>query len=89
MAEPVLRTLETLFAYAWPWSIGLFFLLALLVFPDGLLPGGFWRATVWFTVLNGCCCSPSAPTRPRSSGAHDHPWLVLADYASSRRSDRL
>ncbi len=81
--EPVLRTLETLFAYAWPWSIGRFFPLALLVFPDGLLPGGFWRATVWFTVLNGLLFVFAVGADPAQvvGGRTITPWLVLADYA--------
>ena len=71
-----------MFAYAWPWSIALFIPLALLVFPDGLLPGRFWRAVVWFTVV-------SSPVFVLGSGADPTqvvggrtlvPWLVLADY---------
>ena len=37
------RALLTVFAYAWPWSIGLFLPLALLLFPDGHLPSPRWR----------------------------------------------
>lgn len=81
--EPVLRTLETVFGYAWPWSIGVFFPLALLVFPDGLLPGVFWRATVWFTVLNGLLFVFAVGADPAQvvEGRTITPWLVLADYA--------
>ena len=80
--EPALRSIDTVFAYAWPWSIVLFIPLALLVFPDGLLPGRFWRAVVWFTVV-------SSPVFVLGSGADPTqvvggrtlvPWLVLADY---------
>ena len=49
-SEPVLRGWATAYAYAWPWSIAAFLPLALLVFPDGLLPGRAWRAAV-ATVL--------------------------------------
>ena len=64
-----------MFAYAWPWSIVLFIPLALLVFPDGLLPGRFWRAVVWFTVRD----RPGVRSRfgrrpdPGRRGAHDRP----------------
>jgi len=78
-----LRVLETVFAYAWPWSIALFLPLALLVFPDGLLAGRFWRAVAWFAVL-------AAPVFVVSAGAEPAqvvgdrtitPWPVLDDYA--------
>ncbi len=49
-SEPALRGWATVYAYAWPWSIAAFLPLALLVFPDGLLPGRAWRAAV-ATVL--------------------------------------
>ena len=32
------RVIVTLFVYSWPWSIGLFLPLALLLFPNGRLP---------------------------------------------------
>jgi signal transduction histidine kinase len=42
-AEPDLRLFATLFSWGWPWSMGLGFFLALLLFPDGRLPGKRWR----------------------------------------------
>ncbi len=34
---------STVFAWSWPWSIGLFLPLALMLFPDGRLPSPRWR----------------------------------------------
>ncbi len=39
----VLRLLGTVFDYAWPWSIGLFLPVALLLFPDGRSVSRRWR----------------------------------------------
>jgi two-component system NarL family sensor kinase len=48
---PVVRLVVTLFMFAWPWSIGLFLPLALLVFPDGRLPTPRWRPVAAVLVL--------------------------------------
>src|SRR5680860_493738 len=37
------RLVVTVFLWSWPWSIGLFMPLALMVFPDGRLPSPRWR----------------------------------------------
>jgi signal transduction histidine kinase len=37
------RTLITVFVWSWPWSVGLFLPLALLLFPDGQLVSYRWR----------------------------------------------
>lgn len=37
------RIVVTVFLWSWPWSIGLFLPLALLLFPDGRLPSPRWR----------------------------------------------
>ncbi|NUP04212.1 MAG: two-component sensor histidine kinase [Nonomuraea sp.] len=51
----VQRLLLTFAAYSWPWSIALFLPLALLLFPDGRLPGPGWRwaarLLVWTSPL--------------------------------------
>ena len=48
---PVLRFTVTVFMFSWPWSIALFLPLALLLFPDGHLPGPRWRYAAWAIVL--------------------------------------
>jgi two-component system, NarL family, sensor kinase len=82
-SESTLRTLDTIFAFAWPWAIALFLPLALLVFPDGLLPGRFWRLTVWFTVLTSPLFVVAVGADPTQeiAGRTLDPWLVLADHA--------
>jgi signal transduction histidine kinase len=82
-SAPALRVLETVFAYAWPWSIALFLPLALLVFPDGLLAGRFWRAVAWFAVLAAPVFVVSAGAEPAQAvGSRTiAPWPVLVDYA--------
>jgi len=44
------RLLITIFFYSWPWSIGLFLPLALMLFPDGRPASRRWRWVVIFTV---------------------------------------
>lgn len=81
--EPVVRTLATGFAYAWPWSIALFLPLALLAFPDGVLPGRFWRVAVRLVLVT----SPlfvlevgSDPAGLATPSGPAEPWLVLPDH---------
>ena len=45
--QGVLRLLGTFTDYAWPWSIGLFLPVALLLFPDGRPAGPRWRWLIW------------------------------------------
>lgn len=47
----LVRVVVTVFMFTWPWSITLFLPLALLLFPDGHLPGPRWRYLVWAIVL--------------------------------------
>lgn len=81
--EPVLRTVVTGFLYAWPWSIALFLPLALLMFPDGLLPGRSWRAVVWFAVLTSpvfALAMGADPAGVAVGGRSLLPWFVLPDF---------
>ena len=41
-SDSTLRLSATIFSWGWPWSMGLGFFLALLLFPDGRLPGRRW-----------------------------------------------
>jgi signal transduction histidine kinase len=45
------RGITTVGVYAWPWSIGLFLPLALLLFPDGRPPGRNWRWLLWAAIV--------------------------------------
>jgi signal transduction histidine kinase len=45
------RGVMTVIEWAWPWSIGLFLPLALLLFPDGHLLSPRWRPVAWAIVL--------------------------------------
>ena len=47
----LVRLVVTVFMFAWPWSITLFLPLALLLFPDGHLPGPRWRYLAWAIVV--------------------------------------
>lgn len=51
-SEVLVTTLVTVFMASWPWSIGLFLPLAVLVFPDGRLPGPRWRPVAWAIALS-------------------------------------
>lgn len=84
----LLQTMATAATYAWPWSIGLFLPLALLLFPDGRLPGPRWRWLVGalivtaplFTVWMGAGAGPFVPghpeTRPALALTSDDPALL-------------
>ncbi|SDE57148.1 sensor histidine kinase [Pseudonocardia oroxyli] len=78
--EPVLRTTATLVAYAWPFSIAVFLPLALLAFPDGLLPGRIWRAPVVLALVNAPLFALDSGAEP--GGTPIDPWLVLPGYAA-------
>jgi signal transduction histidine kinase len=45
------RFASTTLMYSWPWSIGLFLPLALLLVPDGRVESRFWRVVAWAVVL--------------------------------------
>ncbi|WP_404383585.1 histidine kinase [Knoellia locipacati] len=75
------RGVETVFAYAWPWSIALFLPLALLVFPDGRPASRRWRPVIavvaatapFFVVAQGASPGSPAPGLP-------DPYLTIAGY---------
>jgi two-component system NarL family sensor kinase len=47
----VQRLASTVLMYSWPWSIGLFLPLALLLFPEGRALSRRWRGVAWAVVL--------------------------------------
>lgn len=76
----VQRLVATIAAWAWPWSIGLFLPLALLLFPTGRLPSPRWRGVTVAFVL-------TAPLFALELGTGDEPiiqgaqtgFLTIAD----------
>jgi two-component system NarL family sensor kinase len=50
---PATTWTATVYSAAWPWAIGLFLPLALLVFPDGRLPTRIRRPLLAVVVVNG------------------------------------
>lgn len=66
------RLAATVFAWSWPWSIGLFLPLALVLFPDGRMPGHRLRPAVialiatapLFVLEFGTSPEPPAPGLP-------------------------
>ncbi|TDP94855.1 sensor histidine kinase [Labedaea rhizosphaerae] len=75
------RLAATAFAYSWPWSIGLFLPLALVLFPDGRPPSRRWRPVVvalivtgpLFVLESGLDPQPPAPGLPAG-------YLTLSAY---------
>ena len=61
------RVAATVFSWAWPWSMGVGFLLALLFFPDGRLPSRRWRPVAVVIALTGVAFVLSSGTDPASS----------------------
>ena len=57
----------TVFSWAWPWSMGLGFFLALLYFPDGRLPSRRWWPVAVGIGLTGLVFVLSSGTDPASS----------------------
>jgi two-component system NarL family sensor kinase len=81
--EWLMRTAVTVFGWSWPWSIGLFLPLALLLFPDGRPPSRGWRVVVIAVVV-------TAPLFSAEMGASPEPlfpglppgYLTLPFYDS-------
>ena len=83
-SERALRLFATLFSWGWPWSMGLGFFLALLLFPDGKLPGKRWRPVVVAVAVVGILFVLRMGLDPSSSnfdGAHPLPhWGAVSAF---------
>lgn len=65
------RLVATVATFAWPWSIGLFLPLALLLFPDGRPLSPRWRPVIFAVVL-------TAPVFVLSLGSSPEPLVARA-----------
>ncbi|MBA3339472.1 MAG: two-component sensor histidine kinase [Geodermatophilaceae bacterium] len=79
-SQPLLRTVLTFYAYAWPWSIGLCLPLVLLLFPDGHLPGRGWRWLVGIIGANSVLFTVSVGGEPATFAVGNEPWLVVPNH---------
>jgi signal transduction histidine kinase len=77
------RTLVTVFVWSWPWSVGLFLPLALLLFPSGQLLSRRWRP-----VAIGLIATAPLFVMPMTLGPHPagedlpNPYFTLPVYDS-------
>jgi two-component system, NarL family, sensor kinase len=78
----VLRLLASLFILAWPMAIGLCLPMALLLFPDGRLPGPRWRPLVWAIAAEAVLFELmfSGPGSQTFGSRSVTPYLVLPSY---------
>lgn len=74
------RLAATLFGYSWPWSIGLFLPLALILFPDDRLPSPRWRPLVWAFVLTAPVFVVSMGAEAGTSPGGVEAYLTLDSY---------
>jgi two-component system NarL family sensor kinase len=77
------RLSGTIFAWAWPWSIGLFLPLALMLFPDGHLPSRRWRPVAGGVIITAPLFAVEVGTSP-SALNHSVPrgYLTIDRYDS-------
>jgi two-component system NarL family sensor kinase len=82
-AGRLVRSVATVAAWSWPWSIGLFLPLALLLFPDGRLPSPRWRAAAIAVVVTAPLFVVEAGTAPeRVDPALPVGYLTLPSYGA-------
>ena len=91
---PAIRAVTTVFLFSWPWSIGLCLPLALLLFPDGRLPGRRWRWVGAATVVSGVLFVAQFGTGPAGllDDARVRSWFELpfhTDLAPLWRASEL
>lgn len=78
---PVQRLLVTAFLFSWPWSIGLFLPLALLLFPDGRLLSPRWRWAAIGIVATAPLFVLEMVSGPVEAGAGvPDSYLVISSY---------
>jgi signal transduction histidine kinase len=85
----LVRSLGTIYGFAWPWAVSLFIPLALLLFPDGRLPGRRWRVVAAVAIINAPAQVLEFSSGPVWSGLRDQlgeaaqargrSWIALPD----------
>ncbi|MDT7790280.1 MAG: two-component system, NarL family, sensor kinase [Pseudonocardiales bacterium] len=70
------QLIATIASYSWPWSIGLFLPLSLVLFPDGRLPSRRWRAVAVAIVVTAPLFVIELGADPQGPG-----YLKLPGYA--------
>jgi two-component system NarL family sensor kinase len=75
-SEVTQRLAITVFVYAWPWSIGLFLPLALLLFPDGRALSRRWRPVIVAVVAT----APLFVVYIGAAPGSDNPTISLSGY---------
>jgi two-component system NarL family sensor kinase len=81
-SQGALRVVATLTTYGWTWTIALFLPLALILFPDGQLPGPRWRWLFWLTIFNTLpfVASLGSPVPTVVDGRRVTTYLASPDY---------
>lgn len=79
-ADPTQRTIATVVACSWPWSIALCLPLALLLFPDGRLLSRRWRVVVGAIAVEGPLFALEAGADPGAIPHTARPWLTISAY---------
>jgi signal transduction histidine kinase len=75
------RLAVTVLMYSWPWSIGLFLPLALLLVPDGRPASAGWRAVMWAVGLTSPLFVLETGLSPEPvNGSLPTGYLTLAGY---------
>ena len=78
----VQRLLITIFAWSWPWAIGLFLPLALLLFPDGRPLSRGWRWVVIAVIITAPLFALEMGAWPDAPPGYPTGYLTLSGYAA-------
>jgi signal transduction histidine kinase len=75
----------TVFAWSWPWHIGLVLPLSLLLLPDGRLPSPRWRPIAWAVVLTAPLFVLEIGLSPETVDGLPAGYLTLPSYDAFSR----
>ncbi|MET7395984.1 histidine kinase [Dactylosporangium sp. NPDC005572] len=84
---PALRALTAIGVYAWPWTVTVGVPVALIVFPDGRLPGRRWRPALLAVLVIGVLFTLSSGLDPTGFHLAGAPagYLSLTGFAGWHR----